>query len=208
MHCTKLGNEIALDADGVLLDYHAAYGAAWERAFGIAPAIRDSRAYWPIDRWAVEHLTGTRLAQFQGQFDESFWATIPAIDGAVDACLALVSAGFELICVTALDTTFAAARLHNLRTEGFPIKRVIATESKAHSISPKAAAIAEMRPVAFVDDYLPYHRGIAAIAHCALITREPHGSPNCGPELKIVNSTHKDLRGFAKFWLGRPSIAS
>jgi phosphoglycolate phosphatase-like HAD superfamily hydrolase len=119
MHCNKSGKETALDADGVLLDYHAAYGAAWERAFRSAPAIRDSRAYWPIDRWAVEHMTGTRLAHFQAPFDESFWATIPAIDEVVDACLTLVSAGFELICVTAMDITFAAARLRNQRTEVF-----------------------------------------------------------------------------------------
>lgn len=208
MHPASQSKAIALDADGVLLDYHAAYGAVWERAFGIAPTIRDSQAYWPIDRWMVEHLSGTRLAHFQAHFDASFWSTIPAIEGAVDACHALTSAGFELICITAMDADFADARLHNLRTAGFPIGRVITTERTVQGVSPKASAIASIRPVAFVDDYLPYHQGIAGLTHCALITREPNGSPNCGLGLDMVDSQHKDLSGFVEFWLSQPQIAA
>jgi beta-phosphoglucomutase-like phosphatase (HAD superfamily) len=36
---------IALDADGVLLDYGLAYAGAWERAFGQYPRERDPQAY-------------------------------------------------------------------------------------------------------------------------------------------------------------------
>ena len=32
---------LALDADGVLLDFHRGYASAWERAFGSAPRERD-----------------------------------------------------------------------------------------------------------------------------------------------------------------------
>ena len=77
---------IALDADGVLLNYHAAYRQAWERAFGYLPESRDSMAYWPIDRWDVRHLEGVELDQFRASFDQDFWASIPAIPGAVSAC--------------------------------------------------------------------------------------------------------------------------
>lgn len=41
---------IALDADGVLLDFHLGYAGAWRRAFGALPVERDPLAYWPIDR--------------------------------------------------------------------------------------------------------------------------------------------------------------
>ena len=41
---------IALDADGVLLDYNLAYASAWECAFGVRPQLRDPQAYWAIDR--------------------------------------------------------------------------------------------------------------------------------------------------------------
>ncbi len=48
---------IALDADGVLLDYNLAYAGAWERAFGVYPVERDPLAYWAMDRWQVERLS-------------------------------------------------------------------------------------------------------------------------------------------------------
>lgn len=39
---------IALDADGVLLDYSLAYAHLWERAFGYFPKELDKNAYWPL----------------------------------------------------------------------------------------------------------------------------------------------------------------
>ena len=59
----------------------------------------------------------------------------------------------------------------------------------------------ELQPVAFVDDYLPYHRGIVAPVHKALILRATGGSPNVGPELASVDSQHADLRAFVGWWL-------
>ena len=53
---------IALDADGVRLDYGLAYASVWERAFGHRPLKRDKDAYSPLDRWAVEFLKGERPA--------------------------------------------------------------------------------------------------------------------------------------------------
>ncbi|WP_308427004.1 5' nucleotidase, NT5C type [Undibacterium macrobrachii] len=111
---------IALDADGVLLDYNAAYRKAWEKAFGELPALRDANAYWAMDRWGVNRLTGKELEQFRASFDESFWNSIPALPSAVSACEALCAAGFELVCVSAIDSHFQAARLQNLRDCGFP----------------------------------------------------------------------------------------
>jgi phosphoglycolate phosphatase-like HAD superfamily hydrolase len=194
---------IALDADGVLLDFHLAYAGAWQRAFGAYPAERDPLAYWPIDRWQVQRLEGAALAQFRAAFDEVFWSELPAISGAVSACQRLHDAGFELVCVSALELHFEAARLRNLRALGFPIERVVATGNAAGTRSPKAQAIEWLRPQAFVDDYLDYLRGIPAEVHTALVLRAPNGSPNCGPELSLARSTHDDLAGFADYWLTR-----
>ena len=194
---------IALDADGVLLDFHLAYAGAWARAFGKAPAERDPQAYWPMDRWKVERLDEKKRVQFRASFDEHFWATVPAIDGALEACHRLHDAGFELVCVSALELEFEAARLRNLRALGFPIERVIATGNEAVERSPKADAITELRPVAFVDDYLPYMRGVPRDVHTALVLRAPNGSPNVGNELLLAKSVHQDLAGFTEHWLTR-----
>jgi len=194
---------IALDADGVLLDFHLGYAGAWQRAFGAAPAERDPLAYWPIDRWLVERLDEDRRAHFRSHFDADFWSSVPAIEGALGACHRLHDAGFDLVCVSALDAEHETARLRNLRDHGFPIERVFATGNAAGERSPKADAIAALAPDAFVDDYLPYFRGVPDVVHTALILRAPNGSPNSGPELALARSIHQDLPGFADYWLSR-----
>ncbi|CAN5422706.1 hypothetical protein BH11PSE9_BH11PSE9_04470 [soil metagenome] len=194
---------IALDADGVLLDFHLGYASAWQRAFGAHPRERDPLAYWPMDRWEVDRLDEPGRVTFRAAFDEHFWATVPAIEGAVDACHRLRDAGFDLICVSALDLEFEAARLRNLRELGFPIERVIATGNAAGERSPKADVIASLSPIAFVDDYLPYLRGMPAEVHTALVLRAPNGSPNTGADMSLAKSVHRDLAEFTDHWLAR-----
>lgn len=192
---------IALDGDGVLLDYHRSYQAVWEKAFGVMPLVRDPHAYWPLDRFDVRRLDGHELEHFRQHFDYGFWSSIPAIPGAVDACNALVNAGYELVCVTAIQSEYRQARLNNLRDCGFPIDRVIATSHTNSGISPKAGTLKDLKPVAFVDDYLPYMNGVPEGIHTALILREPNGSPNMGVGLDSVHSQHTDLAAFVKWWL-------
>ena len=196
---------IALDADGVLLDYHAAYARAWERAFGTYPRERDPQAYWAVDRWAVELLEGERLTHFSSCFDEALWSSMLPIAGALEACLALHDAGHTLVCVSALDARHADARSRNLREAGFPIEIVVATGHASVNRSSKADAIATLRPVAFVDDYLPHLVGIDPAVHTALVTRQPNGSPNTGENLSAARSLHADLGDFARWWLEKHS---
>lgn len=194
---------IALDADGVLLDFHLGYAGAWERAFGSAPLERDPLAYWPMDRWHVQRLDADGRDRFRRHFDTQFWSTVPAVGGAVQACQQLHDAGFDLVCVSALELEYEAARLSNLRALGFPIERVVATGNAEGERSPKAEAIEALRPLAFVDDYLPYLRGLPAEVHAALVLRAPNGSPNAGADMRLVKSVHPDLADFARYWLAR-----
>ena len=194
---------IALDCDGVLLDFQLGYASAWQRAFGDVPAERDPLAYWPMDRWHVKRLDAAERAVFKAAFDEHFWTTMPVMHGAIEACHRLHREGFDLVCVSALDLHFEAARLRNLRDHGFPIERVIATGNEQGARSPKVDAIEGLRPVAFVDDYLPYLRGMPEHVHTALVLRGPNGSPNVGADLALAKSMHDDLAGFAEHWLTR-----
>ncbi|TWO68089.1 HAD family hydrolase [Caenimonas sedimenti] len=197
---------IALDADGVLIDYGLAYAGAWHRAFGQRPALRDPTAYWPIDRWEVERLADDeRLTKLRLAFDDEFWGAIPPIAGAIGACTALVGAGFDLVCVTALPEAYRAARQRNLQAHGFPIEVGHATDNVLTTASPKADTLNALAPVAFVDDFLPYFVGVNPSIHRALILREPTGSPNTGDLLVHVDSQHADLASFARWWLERGS---
>jgi phosphoglycolate phosphatase-like HAD superfamily hydrolase len=194
---------LALDADGVLVDLHVGYARAWRCAFGVYPAERDPQAYWPADRWEVERLDAEQRLQLRAQFEQpQLWESLPAIAGAVEACHRLHDAGYELVCVTALESRFQRARLNNLKALGFPIRRVVATGHLEGERSPKADAIEALRPVAFVDNYIAYMRGVPAYVHTALVLRAPNGSPNVGEELGLARSVHQDLAGFANHWLG------
>jgi hypothetical protein len=194
---------IALDCDGVLLDFNLAYATAWSRFAGSHPAERDPQAYWHFDRWDVERLSGDRLELLRTYYDEDHWASIPAIAGALLACQRLHDAGYELVCVSALEERFANARLRNLREHGFPIEKVFATGNLPGPRSPKAQIIDDLKPLAFVNDFLPYMSGIRSETHTALILREPNGSPNTGSALAQVGSTHQDLAAFSEWWLAR-----
>ena len=132
---------LALDADGVLVDLHIGYARAWQRAFGVTLAERDPLAYWPTDRWDVSHSMPKSVCCC-ARSSTARCGSLPAIDGAVEACHRLHDAGYELVCVTALEARFQAARLRNLKALGFPIRRVVATGHVEGERSPKADAIA------------------------------------------------------------------
>lgn len=194
---------LAIDADGVLLDFHDAYATAWERAFGHRPAIRHPDAYRCIDRWDVPRLDEKGRKYLRGFFDESLWSGMPAMPGALQACRDLVAAGHELVCVSAIVPQFEQARARNLERLGFPIGRVIATGNAQGSVSPKAAAVNSLRPRAFVDDFAPYFNGISCGIHAALIVGAPFRSPNVGAALQRADSTHGSLLDFSRHWLSR-----
>lgn len=196
---------IGIDADGVLLDYHGAYVKAWELAWGEKLTEVDPQAYYAVDRWGARKLSSPiEMAHLRGFFQNTFWQSMSALPGALSACLDLKSAGYSLVCVSALKPKFEMDRLRNLRDLGFPIDRVIATDSDWNlnsGASPKARYVNELGAVAFVDDFAPFLRGVASQVHKALIVGHPNGSPNEGDDLDLANSCHIDLRSFATDWI-------
>jgi hypothetical protein len=113
---------IALDADGVLLDFHLGYAGAWARAFGSRPAERDPLAYWPIDRWEVERLDEERRLHFRRHFDEQFWSSVrpskapstPATGSTTpattwSACRRSTSSTSRRACATCATTAFRSS---------------------------------------------------------------------------------------------------
>jgi phosphoglycolate phosphatase-like HAD superfamily hydrolase len=198
---------IALDADGVLVNYNDAYAHAWERAFGHRPAEKDPRGYTPLDRWDVPRLDVAGRNLLRACMQDSFWSSMDAMPGAVRACRELKNAGYTLVCVSALRTEFRSARARNLKALGFPLDAVHATpatdlaDDGTRAQSPKAQALNALMPAAFVDDYAPYLRGVASTIHKGLLLRDPNGSPNVGENLRLADSTHADLTEFAQWWL-------
>lgn len=194
---------IALDVDGVLLDYSTAYAKAWEKAFGHHPVEVNPHAFWPHERWGIPWLEGEQLKHFKTQFDEVFWSTLPALPGAVEACAQLIDAGFELIAVTAIDSDWLDARILNLQSRGFPIERVLATGGALPGRpNPKAAFVNELMPMAFVDDYPPFLEGIHESVYLALIQHTQMGDKRGTKGLERT-STYASLHAFSSAWVNR-----
>lgn len=192
---------IALDCDGVLLDYNLAYASLWERAFGYYPKEINPDGYTALQRWDVKMLEGKELQRLRDCTDWHFWSTMPALPGAVDACKHLVDMGYELVCVTAIDRKHVDHRFENLINLGFPISHVYATGSDVPSLnkSPKADIVNSLGVEYFVDDFLPYFRGVDHSIKKILIQRASFGSPNDGHELAWVQE-HDSLPHFVD-WL-------
>jgi len=192
---------IALDADGVLIDYHEGYAQGWERAFGFRPTVRNPEGYHPRDYWDVPTLTESELKHFQVHgLSTQTWRNMPAMPGALEACRSLTHGGYRLMCVTALSPVFGEARTHNLKRLGFDLAGVLAVGASGLG-NPKAKTLLDLKPVAFVDDYLGYLQGLPAGTWRALVEGRSHNNPNNDRRLKPPSSRHTSLADFATFWL-------
>lgn len=92
--------------------------------------------------------------EFRKNWEKEGWRTMSMHDGALEACFLLHNAGYELVCVTAMQERFTEHRLENFRTHGFPIDRIIGTGFHHDNFSknPKKTVIEQLHPVVFVDD--------------------------------------------------------
>ncbi len=200
----KHSSLIALDCDGVLLDYNAAYAALWQTVYKVPVSLVNPHAYHAIERYGLRNLEEHHWQYFKQFMNEQYWSTMPMMPGAVEAVQRLSTAGYDLICVTAMDPKFEKARLKNLQDLGFPIEKVIATGKPQNEMqSSKAQIINHLHPAAFVDDYAPYFKGISAPkTHLALLHRDRHDSPNeTHPLRAMAHTEHDNLPEFVEHWL-------
>lgn len=191
---------VALDCDGVLLNYNAAYPKVWKKAFGEELLACKPGAYHASNEYGIELVAGTKREQFFSHFDDEAWSTMPAFPGALDASKALVKAGFTLVCVSSMPDQFAAARQRNLHALGFPIDLVIAT-GRIKGSNPKLETLRKLKPVAFVDDLVHNFAGVDWPMHKALIDRGQSDSPNRDEDLQSADSLHGSLSDFVEWWL-------
>jgi phosphoglycolate phosphatase-like HAD superfamily hydrolase len=196
---------IALDADGVLLDYNRAFGMLWCDYFGCELEIVEPKAYHATNFWGVE--PPDKGHEFWNYFDHHGWHAMPAMEGAVEACLALAREGHDLVCVTSMPTHRAGERLANLQALGFPIERVIATGSAADAgANPKKEAIEALCPDWFVDDELRKLKDLAPDICLALVDPGHPDCPNAGQQRRHLAMTVPSLAEFAKALLNMPKL--
>lgn len=190
---------IAIDGDGVIFNWNDAYATLWDRCFGEKLVVKDEKAYFAMDRFKVPTLTGAAKQKFRDARDEWFWTTMPILPGAIEACQLLIQQGYELVMVTAADHSTREYRQFNLISKGVPIHKVYTVDSEVTSVSPKAKVLEELRPLVFIDDYLPYFKGIRPSIYKVLIDRnkECPNNPNNGDGRKHIQMFSSSLLDYA-----------
>jgi uncharacterized HAD superfamily protein len=146
----KLGT-IALDCDGVLLDFlthwekMAAY--ALGRTISVAKDTYDLKMRYGLTQDEIEHVMEIFVK-------EDGWSNLPPLPGAIDGAIALQQAGHRVVVVTAIDEEFTSHRLDNFKKHGFTPDHMYCVGAKAGHT--KTAAYEIEQPVAVVDDRLTY----------------------------------------------------
>lgn len=193
---------IVLDADGVMVDYRAAFPGVYRKAFGKEITLVRPDAYFATNAYGLPRLeTGTPEGdKFFSHFGDEDWAALPALPGAVEACHLLHGAGYRLVCVTSMPSRFVEARRRNFETLGLPLSGMVATGRHGQG-NPKLEAIHDLQPVAFVDNLATNFEGLSAGVHTALIEYGDYDSPNRLLDLSEVDTAHASLLAFAHWWL-------
>jgi len=193
---------IALDCDGVLIDYNAHYPTVWEAAFGEKLSVKNPGYHHAHNEYDCTFEDQEQKSRFYSAFDGKQWENMPVISDAFDACNELVSMGYELVCVTSMPEEFLEFRERNLKLHNFPISKTYAVgRDRSRSVyNPKLEALLEINPVAFVDDYAANFINMEETKiHRALIYRNQPDSPSKN-WLHLANSTHTNLQDFVDFW--------
>lgn len=173
VHLTPERPVIALDADGVLVDYNKTWGRIYGLHFNEEMTVADPTAYHATTYWG-KPLPARDSTFWQAFTDQDGWGTMEAKPGAVEACHQLRALGFDLVCVSSMPPEFESRRLANLKALGFPIDRVIAparhhtpkgqkAPEAVHPANPKLEVIHDLMPAWFVDDEFRKLRGIQGV---------------------------------------------
>ncbi|CAF1031986.1 unnamed protein product [Rotaria sordida] len=171
---------IALDCDGVLLDYHTTFAQIYEKTFRKQLTIVSPNSYHARDMYGVQ-FTDEEKIEFNKIWDEYGWKTMPMYDGSLQACLLLHQAGYELVCVTAMPPQFVEHRLGNFRLHGFPIDKVISSgyDKDNFNNNPKRKIIEDLHPIVFVDDLRRNFKDIQQVhTKFIFIDNQCHDDPN------------------------------
>lgn len=179
---------IAIDGDGVMLDYKSGYAHTWEVCFGDTLSVQNP-SYHATTHFGVTN--PDKAGKFWRLFEEHGWVNMKPEPHALDACLRLAEAGYRLVCVTAIPAHCADKRLQNLRELGFPIDDVIATGMKGEG-NPKKAVLDQLAPEWFIDDEAKKLKDLS----CKTILINPpyHDSPNANEDLGFVDHVVVNLK--------------
>jgi hypothetical protein len=190
---------IAIDADGVMLDYNIAFKDVYEKAFNTTLELVDENAFHATNMWGLKAFEKDEKETFYKVSHEyAIWKKMPAIKDAVESVNKLVDMGYEVVCVTSMPTQYEQDRLENLQQLGFNINKVIAT-SRVSDENPKKKYIEELCPLYFVDDLLKNFDDISCATKLVYVNRGYSEDPNAEHNYIKYDQEVSSLKEFVDF---------
>lgn len=157
----KNNKTIAIDADGVILDFLKQWEVAAMKLFG-RTIERQTSEYDLAVRYGMSHEDKSKLWRFF--HEDGHWASIPALPGAVEAVHALLEANYDVHVVTSITSDILESRKTNFRKIGLIDIPVHCVDGR------KYGKLLDLKPLMFVDDN-PLH---IEEAHAAGVPRIIH----------------------------------
>lgn len=163
--------KIALDVDGVLLDFMPAFDKAAEIVLGRKISVQQDED--KMDHYYLKN----RIQEPQERIDEileymqtsRMYAQLEAFKGVKEAIDKIKSANFEIYIVTALPEKAKEMRLENLKNVLNLVPKEIFCVGMGLS---KAEVLEQLRPDVFIDDRVDYLVSAPFIYHLALIDQK------------------------------------
>lgn len=203
---------IALDCDGVMLNYLDTYKKLYDEMFNTDVKVVNPRSFAPNMHFGISwtERQEDKLA-FQVFFDENGWKNMKALPGAVEATKHMKELGFDIVVVTSIPKNKDLDRMINLEKAGFPINDLIACGAHSSTIpgsNLKEPYLKKIMPQYFVDDLLSNFHNVSDIMKCVLIdwSCENNDDWNSNKKEQIVEvfDTHEYLLDFSLKHLMQP----
>lgn len=178
------GRPIAVDCDGVILDFDQVFPLIGEHALG-RPLPRLNRIYELDVRYGLTPDDLGRVFQAYLTHPQG-WQGLPLIDGAASVLRALRALGHPLHVVTGIDPALSDLRVANLAAHGIEIDDIHCVGMGRQS---KRDVIARLDPGMFFDDRLHLLEEVPAVPHRVWIDRnDDQGGLECPDGIERVAS--------------------
>lgn len=164
---------IALDCDGVLLNYIDTYQKIYEEMFNTKISVVNPRSFTADTHLGINWKGRDKeQAAFYDLFAEKGWKSMIALPGAVEATHHMKDLGYKVVIVTSMPEDKAMDRASNLQNVGVYFNDVIACGSHSKAVAGvnlKEPHLKKLKPEYFADDLLSNFYNVSDITKCILI---------------------------------------
>lgn len=185
---------LALDCDGVILNYNQQFGIIYEKLFNKKLDIVNPLSYHAEDYFGIK-LSESEKKEFYKYFMKDGWSNMQPFDN-VKETIDELKKDFKIIIVTSMPSQAKEKRMNNLKKFEIHFDELYATGRSIKHSNPKKEILDELKPHYFVDDLLHNFKDIDSSIKRILLHNNLTNSPNHNHKDITYHSTYSNLHEF------------